>query len=167
MTAEFGYTESFKNARESSQKFDYFFLGIILATLSLGIQTNSSNQQVICKSLLILSWVFWLLSFLAGFFRQERILTMFNLETGGLLYRPKKEVFEKAAKGEQVIVKTNDEPWEPEEIKQELDRLNTVLDFSDELRKKRAKHSIIAYSVMKWSYFLGVLTYIIFKAINM
>lgn len=166
MADDFGYTESFKSAREAQQKFDYYFLGVVLATLSLSIQTNISAETIVCKNLLIASWIFWIISLVAGFVRQERTISVLSLETRSLADKPRRDVFDQAKKGQQIILKSATEQWSQEEIKKELDNLNHIIDSSDKLKDKRAKHALVAYHIVKWSYFIGVVCYVVFRTLN-
>ena len=72
MNEDYSYKEAFIHHRDSQNKFDYYFLGVILAALSLSIQTYDSTKEPNDTLLIIISWVLFLFSFLAGFFRQER-----------------------------------------------------------------------------------------------
>ncbi len=38
MAEEYGYIQAFKHSRQYQNKFEYFFIGVILASLSLSIQ---------------------------------------------------------------------------------------------------------------------------------
>ena len=166
MANEFGYIDSMKAAREAQQKFDYFFLGVILATLSLSIQAHFSSSTTVHNYLLFLSWFLWLLSFLAGFFRQERTVSVLTLETGYLSYKPKRDLFAQAKESEQPIYRSATETWSMDEIKKELGSLNEILEYSEVLKKKRSKQALVAYRVTKWSYFLGVISFIIYRVLN-
>lgn len=167
MPEEFGYVESFKAAREAQQKFDYFYLGVILATLALSIQTFSSTPTFCFRWLLILSWAFWLVSFLAGFFRIERTVNFFTVETLYLQYKKQHDLFSKAATGEVSLFKSPNIPWTADELSEELGKLDDILDLNDKLKKTRTKQAHIAYQVSKWAFFLGIFSYIIFRAINL
>ena len=58
MSEDNGYKDAFNFHRATQNKFEYFFLGVILASLSLSVQTFNpaiENQQVI---LIYISWLF-------------------------------------------------------------------------------------------------------------
>lgn len=68
MSEDNGYKDAFNFHRSVQNKFEYFFLGVILASLSLSVQSFNpalENHQVF---LIFLSWLLFLISFLAGFF---------------------------------------------------------------------------------------------------
>lgn len=165
MPEEFGYIESFKAAREAQQKFDYFYVGVVLATLALSIQSYSSTP-INCY-LLILSWGLWLISFIAVFFRIEKTLSFLSIETGYLQYKQKHDMFSKAQAGQIEFVKSPNVPWMEEELKEELAKMEDLLQFSDKLKKSRIKQARVAYQISKWSYFLGVVSYVTFRAVNL
>lgn len=165
MSNEYGYTESLNAGRELQRKFDYFFLGVIVATLSIGIQTKFSVLDP-NKWLLFLSWGLWSLSFVAGFFRQERTVHVLSLETTEMIYKPNHELYKKAQEGHARIVKANDEPWTKEELTAEIRKLDELMQFLNEKKRGHVKASLIAYHVTKWSYFVGVTAYIIYRALS-
>ena len=167
MAEEYGYVESFKATREAQQKFDYFYLGIVLATLALSIQTYSSTPTYCYRSLLIQSWGLWLASFIAGFFRIERTVSFFSVETSYLQYKQKYDVFSKAQAGQMQLMKEPNSPWTEKELKEELTKMDDLLQFSDRLKKRRVKQARIAYQISKWMYFLGIISYVVFRAVNL
>jgi len=68
---------------KKKEKFNYYFIGIILATLSLSIQFSPEygNRFIL---ILFLSWLFVLLSFLLGI---NYLLQDISLDKSRLLYR--------------------------------------------------------------------------------
>ena len=143
------------------------FLGVVLATLALSIQSFSSTPIHIYRPLLILSWGLWLISFVAGFFRIERTISFLSIETGYLQYKVQHERFTKAQFGEIEFLKAPGEPWSPEELKEELGKIDSLLQFTDTLKKRRIKQSRVAYHISKWCYFSGILSYIVFRGVNL
>lgn len=167
MPEQFGYIESFKATREAQQKFDYFYLGVVLATLALSIQTFSTTPIHCYRYLLLVSWGLWLVSFVAGFFRIERTLGFLSIETSYLQYKAQQDNFSKALSGEIQVFKALKESWSTDELKEELGKIDSILELSDKLKKARIKHTRIAYQISKWSYFIGIVSYVLFRGINL
>ena len=165
MSNEYGYVESLNAGRELQRKFDYFFLGVIVATLSIGIQTHSSANDSY-RYLLFGSWGLWSLSFIAGFFRQERTVHVISLETTEMIYKPSHEFYMKAEEGKAKAVKDNNVPWTKEELKAEVRKLDELMRFLGAKKNRRMKEALIAYHVTKWSYFLGVIIYIVYRSLS-
>jgi hypothetical protein len=165
MSNKYGYTESLNAGRELQRKFDYFFLGVIVATLSIGIQTKFS----VCdpnRWFLFSSWGLWALSFLSGFFRQERTVQVLSLETTEMIYKPSQELYKKAQEGQVKMVKDNKIPWTNDELKAEIRKLDELVQFLNVKKSKHIKAALIAYHVTKWTYFIGVALYIFYRAVN-
>ena len=165
MSNEYGYTESLNAGRELQRRFDYFFLGVIVATLSIGIQTRFSGCDPL-KWLLFLSWGLWALSFIAGFFRQERTVHVLSLETTEMIYKPSHELYKKAYEGQAQIVKNNKDPWTKEELNAEIQKLDELMQFLSAKKGTHLKASLIAYHITKWSYFVGVVVYIVYRSLS-
>lgn len=66
--------------RLAQNKFDYFFLGVVVGTLALSIQTFDINVEHNSFYLIVLTWLFLIISFLAGIFRQEKILQHLRIQ---------------------------------------------------------------------------------------
>lgn len=166
MAEEITFSESFRATRDAQNKFDYFFLGVILATLSLSFQTPKVDLPLQHKSLLIASWVLWLISFFSGMYRRERFNLFLFMETQSLEFKPKHELLIKAKRGEEVLFKAPYEMWEPEEIEKELKRTTERVNWVDKKQDKYNKQMLNAYKIKKWSYILGSITYISFWITN-
>jgi len=166
MNKEYGYTEAFLNYRSFQNKFDYFFLGVILASLSLSVQAFDSKTDTGSFHLLLITWFLLLISFLAGFFRQERISIAYKIEVDELRIKSRKDFFEQANLEPQIVSKPSGSVWTKEEITNELSRLNEFLLVADKYFKEIISHSNKAYQVQKWSYFYAVLFYIFYKVTN-
>ena len=165
MSNEYGYTESLNAGRELQRRFDYFFLGVIVATLSIGIQTKFSTTDP-NKWLLFLSWTLWSVSFLSGFFRQERTVHVLSLETTEMIYKPSKELYKKAQEGQAQIVRPGSEPWTKDELSAEIRKLDELMLFLDQKKRRGLKAALIAYHITKWSYFVGIALYVLYRMLS-
>jgi len=166
MNEEYNYRDAFIHHRNAQNKFDYFFLGVILAALSLSIQSYDSSSELNFTFLILSSWLLYLCSFLAGFFRQERLNISYMIEAEQMPQQKKKNMFESANKGEIILENSYKEEWSKEEIKKSLENVNDVLNISETYFKKYNKHSLYAYQIQKWSFFYASLFYILFKVSN-
>jgi len=151
MPEEYGYIQAFKYYRQTQTKFDYFFLGVILATLSLSLQIKT-NEEMCSFYLLILSWSLLLTSLLSGLFRIERINMFLRVETDKLSFLQKKSNIENAKLQDQPILKTSTEIWKPEELTNEISRIDSVLASSENYIIKFNDHSLQAYQIQKWCF---------------
>jgi len=130
MPEEYGYIQAFKYYRQTQTKFDYFFLGVILATLSLSLQIKT-NEEMCSFYLLILSWSLLLTSLLSGLFRIERINMFLRVETDKLSFLQKKTNIENAKLKGQEIYKTSTEIWQPDQLTNEISNLDDILTLSE------------------------------------
>ena len=62
------YYERHKETTRSQERFDYYFLGIIIGLLSLSIQTFDPTNSYQSYYLIVGTWVLLLFSFSVGFF---------------------------------------------------------------------------------------------------
>ena len=166
MSEDNGYKDAFNFHRSAQNKFEYFFLGVILASLSLSVQSFNpaiENQQAF---LIYLSWFLFLISFLSGFFRQERLNLSYMIVAQTYPEKEKKRVLEQAQTGEVTLIKSANNPWSTEEIQKLLENTNSIVELSKDYLTKYEKHSLIAYQIEKWTFFYAIYAYIIFKVSN-
>jgi len=166
MNEDYTYKEAFIYQRDLQTKFDYYFLGVILAALSLSIQTYDSTKEYSAFFLIILSWILFLISFLAGFFRQEKINSAYYTATERIKQKKRKELFDNAQSGVVTLQKSMNELWTKEEIQESLENINDILSISDKYIKKYERQSLLAYQIQKWSFFYASYLYILFKIAN-
>ena len=166
MSEEYNYRDAFIHHRNAQNKFDYFFLGVILAALSLSIQSYDSSKELNFTFLIFSSWFLFLCSFLSGFLRQERLNLSYMIEAERMPQHKRKAMFEKAERGEAILVNSYSEDWSESEIKKNLEKVNEILNISESYLKKYTKHSLLAYQIQKWTFFYASLSYILFKVSN-
>jgi len=165
MTEGYGYIQAFQYYRQSQSKFDYFFIGVILASFSLSIQFNSlSNSHSIY--LLVLTWVLLLISLLFGLFRIERINMFLRVEADKLSFSKKKEILETSKLQGNVIYKTHSDSWKPEELMNELSNLDNLLISAERFLRKYNDHTLRAYQVQKWCFIYAIFSIALFKITN-
>jgi len=165
MTEGYGYIQAFQYYRQSQSKFDYFFIGVILASFSLSIQFNSlSNSHSIY--LLVLTWVLLLISLLFGLFRIERINMFLRVEADKLSFSKKKEILETSKLQGNVIYKTHSDSWKPEELMNELSNLDNLLTSAERFLRKYNDHTLRAYQVQKWCFIYAIFSIALFKITN-
>ncbi len=166
MSEEYSYKEAFLHYRNAQNKFDYFFLGVVLAALSLSIQSFNLTEPQQCVFLLFASWFLMLCSFLAGFFRQERLNMVNYVEVYRISQSTLKNTLENSQKGVIVLQKPDSGLWTEDEIIENLANANSILDLSKSFLNKYNKQSALAYQLQKWFFFFALLLYIIFKIVN-
>ncbi len=76
------YYERHTEATRSQEKFDYYFLGIIIGLLSLSIHTFDPTISYQSYYLIIGTWILLLISFSAGFFRLTQTLRFKKVDLG-------------------------------------------------------------------------------------
>lgn len=166
MAEDYGYIDAFKYYRRAQSRFDYFFIGVILASFSLSIQTFNPLAYYSSVYLMVLTWVLLLVSFLSGLFRIERINMSLRVEADNLSFRSKKEIFDKGKLGEIILHKTRTDIWQPEELTNEISTLNSFLDKSKNLMITYNKQTLRAYQVQKWCFIIAIFSYALFKLTN-
>jgi len=165
MPEEYGYVQAFKYYRQTQTKFDYFFLGVILASLSLSLQIKT-NEEMCSFYLLILTWSLLLTSLLSGLFRIERINMFLRVEADKLSFFQKKKNIENARLSGQPIYKTSTEVWQPDELTNEISSLVSILDSSENFINTFNKQSLLAYQVQKWCFIFSVFSFSLFRITN-
>jgi hypothetical protein len=138
MEEKFSYLGALKNFREAQKKFDYFFLGITLAFLSLSVQSFQINNDNHFNYLIIVAWIFLLVSFLCGFYRLEKMILIFSAETD---IRESIEIKKKSS---------------------DSDYFKKGYKYLDKTNKK----SEIAYKIQKWCFIASLFVFVLFKSIN-
>lgn len=166
MAEEYSYKEAFLHHRNAQNKFDYFFLGVVLAALSISIQSFNPTEAYHFTYLLFASWLLMLFSFLAGFFRQERLNMAYRVEVDRINQASRKNTLENAQKGIYTLQNPDGSLWNEDSIKKNLDNANSILSLAESYLKKYDNQSIWAYQLQKWFFFFAILFYIIFKIAN-
>ena len=156
MREEYSYKDALTHHHSSQRKFDYFFLGVIIAALSLSIQSFDSSVEYNNTFLIIISWIFFLVSFLAGFFRQERLNLYYVIEAVRMSEQKTKYDIENAIKYEE----------QKEKFKNRLTEITNIIRIYDSLSESYEKHTNLAYQIQKWSFFYASFFYILFKISN-
>lgn len=76
------YTQLFIEHRRSQEKFDYYFLGIIIGLLSLSIQFFNPDLNAHSYYLMVITWAFLLISFINGIFRLLSTISLKGIDLG-------------------------------------------------------------------------------------
>ncbi len=107
-----------------------------------------------------------LFSFLAGFFRQERLNMAYRVEVDRISQTNRKNTLESAQNGIYKLQKPDGDFWNEDELKKNLDNANSILSLSESYLKKYNNQSVWAYQLQKWFFFFAIILYIIFKIAN-
>jgi len=166
MSEEYNYIDAMITHREAQRKYDFFFLGVTAAALSLSIQTFSAYETNHHPVFGIISWILLLISFLSGMFRQERILQFLYIETDFLKYKGQAGIIERAKMANDEIYKNYKELWSVDDIDKELEKLKGIVASADTHKKRTLGRVNIAYKIQKWSFVLGLIVYLVFAIIN-
>lgn len=166
MAEEYGYVQAFKYSRQYQNKFEYFFIGVILASLSLSVQLKFP-EDICSVYLLISTWSLLLISFLSGLFRFERINMYFRIEADKQSFLQKKKNIENADMQGQILYKTSTTIWKPDELINEISKLDHLLQSSENFIKTFNKQSLIAYQVQKWCFIYAVFLFALFRITNL
>jgi hypothetical protein len=132
------YLDKIKSFNKDQRKFDYFFLGISMALLSLSVQSYQISTMARYDLLLIVAWLFLLLSILCGFFRFEKTLLSLSSEV---------EIIE--------AVEIGNKSTESDFVRgghKAIDKYN--------------KHAVILYKIQKWYFIISLLLFITYKSID-
>ncbi len=165
MTEEYGYIQAFKSYRQAQTKFDYFFLGVILATLSLSLQIKT-NEEMCSFYLLISTWLLLLISLSSGLFRIERINMFLRVEADKLSFLQKKTNIDNAKLQGAQIFKTSSEIWKPDELTNEISKLDGIITSSENFINIFNKHTLCAYQIQKWCFIYAIFSFVLFRVTN-
>ena len=162
MTNSYTYTDAFRAYRESQKKYDYFFLGVVLASLTLSIQVVELPLGQPYRILAVLPLALLLISFISGMFRQERILKFYRVEADKIKYIDRKSTFIQGLAG-QPPYKSANEVWTAAEMTEEVANLDDAIDLASKHLGTDQKVTTIAYAIEKWSFIAGLAGLIIVK----
>jgi len=160
------YYEAVKATRDSQRKFDYFFLGVCLALVSLSVQTHETTSPNSHIYLLIISWTLLIVSFLSGMYRQEAINTFLRIEADLM---PEQEIldrFNQYKTLDQTIIKPDGQEWTSDEIDEVRLKKKIAIERANTLMGKKADRGLWAYRFQKWSFVMAIIFYMLFKIIN-
>jgi len=141
-------------------------LSVVLGILAISIQSFDAKADYHSIYLIILSWVLLIMSFMAGIFRIERklLLTYVNIDSSSIPEHIK--AFEKASRGESVIMKNEYDEYNEKEIEWELLVLKVKEDLSIKYKNMHKTHIEISYQIFKWSFLFAIITYSLFNVSN-
>ena len=123
---------------ESQQKFEYYFLGVIIALLSFSVQVYNPENNYNFQILVFIVWGFLLISLLSGFYRLERIQMILHYDTDRMYF-----IQYKNQNSESKIIK----------------------EFYKK-SKEVSNKALTAYKIEKWSFIFAIIIYLVFKIIN-
>ena len=107
-----------------------------------------------------------LFSFLAGFFRQERLNMAYRVEVDRISQSNRRNTLENAQRGVRILQNPDGTFWNEDLLKKNLDNANSILSLAESYLKKYNNQSIWAYQLQKWFFFFAILLYIIFRIVN-
>ncbi|MFQ5750862.1 MAG: hypothetical protein ACE5HI_02600 [bacterium] len=162
----YDYTQAFLVQRETQRKFDYYLLAVTLALLALSVQTFDPKSNMQFVYLMNATWFALLLSFLSGLYRQEKLNLFFANETIKLRFKPQLDFLKDVQETEKVIYDSQLNAWSPEDIMHEFQNIKEITDLADKRLNKFQIRAYIAYQIQKWSFIIGILSYISFKISN-
>ena len=152
--------------RDIQNKFDYFFLSVILGSLALSIQYFNPTITPKSTYLIILSWILFTISFISGLLRQERSNLHMYVEIGNIDNPERINRFTLALNDQLVLRKSNNEIWTKQEINEELGKIKIKENISTKILRIYSKQVQILYQIKKWCYLLGLLTYALYRITN-
>ncbi|RIK67580.1 hypothetical protein DCC62_24710 [candidate division KSB1 bacterium] len=163
---EYGYTQAFLAQRDAQRKFDYYFLGVTLALLTLSIQTFNASIATKHVQLMIFTWLALLISFLSGLYRQEMNSLFFKNEAIRMQYEPKLESLRKIVEKGEALFDSSMKPWSLEDISKEINTLRSIVDSASSRQDKYNTRANIAYGIHKWFFVLAILSFVLYKVVN-
>lgn len=161
------YDDLFKDSKQYQNKFDFLFLSIIIGTLAFSVQTFEPKPDTKSIYLLIFTWAMLIFSFMAGFFRIERITLFLKVESEKIRYKQKQHIFNNALSGSVQIQLEQGKLMPSADIKENFQKIGKILNLSDKFLDTYNKHILIAYQIQKWSFLFAILCYSLFKVSNL
>lgn len=114
--------ENFKLSRESSAKFEFYFIALVFTILGLSIQTSVLTEKFYQYIFELLSWAMLLISGLAGLSRLEW-MGPYYAQSGTMQDLNKEiKIFQQGLKG-RPILKSQRVAWTKEEMEKEHSEL--------------------------------------------
>ena len=152
-------------ARQTQQKFDFYFIALVFTILGLSIQTSVMTLLNWQRFFEILSWVCLLLSGLSGLSRLEWISVAFRQ------YGSRQSDMRDAEKTEQglagaPILKQDGSPMSKEEIIKMKKYYKENIDSRTEEIRRIEKGMSFKYKIHKWGFVIGLCALIISRAMQ-
>jgi hypothetical protein len=152
--------------RDNLNKFDYFFLSVILGSLALSIQYYNPIITPRSTLLIIFSWILFAVSFIAGLLRREKSNTYFYVEIQNLDNPERIDRF-KAALDDQIVMKKSDGSiWTKSDLSKELGKYLKMEESSGKLLQIYSKEVQLYYQIKKWCFLSGLLMYALYRITN-
>ncbi|HPG39972.1 MAG TPA: hypothetical protein PLP19_11095 [bacterium] len=153
----------------TQQKFEFFFLSIILGSLALSIQTWNLTEENNSLYLIILTWISLGISLITALFRIEKILQIRQIDVLNLKEQINLNEIEKM-----IIEKLNNNTIKSQDLeikakglfdkhKKQSDEANK---FRNNYKEIYSFHFLIAYKIQKWTFLFSILTFGLFKTTN-
>ena len=157
------YEDLFKEYRSSQKKYDYFFLGVILASLSLSVQIIELPTCGFIRHATVMTWGLFLVSFLSGMFRQERLLRFYRVEADNLKFHRRKEAFEQGLAGGINLMKMPNNVWTEAEMTAEVSNAEVAIEIAKKYLGKDQRATSIAYAIQKWAFVGAMIGVVVVK----
>ena len=168
MAESYGYVDSFKAHRESQNKFEYFFLAVILGILSISVQSFNPTNMMHSNWLMLGTWLLLIVSFLSGFFIRERTNMVTYIETEKLGQINRQAPFIQSLQpGGIPLLKPDGTPWSIEDTQGKISEFNILLSSADRIMKFHEDHLLKAYQIQKWCFLFAIVMFGLYKISNM
>ena len=167
MKRTYSYIDALEAQRKAQHKFEYFFLGIILALISLSVQTFNPAAYPKAQYLIILFWGLLLAALLSGMYRQEKKDVFLQDETKIIYVREQIEFFEKVKRGEIILCHEPNKPWTDKKLEDKFKGFKTIEASKSKQIDKSNKYATAAYRCQKIAFLLALLIFISLRIINM
>lgn len=153
-------------ARQTQQKFEFYFIALVFTILGLSIQTSvmtSSHWQCFFE---ILSWICLLLSGLAGLSRLEWVAVAFRQYGLRQSHQGDVESLDQALSGDRMIEKEDGTLMTKKEILTMKKDSKEEIDLRTKEIRRIEKFSSLKYHIHKWGFVIGLCMLIISRAMQ-
>jgi len=153
-------------SREIASKFEFYFLALVFTILGLSVQTTAFVTYYNQGFFEIIALSSFLVSGLAGLSRIEWSSVFYRYH-GSI--KDAEEILNKCEQGKQgkiILLKTPiGDQWKMEELSSEIDTIKKKISLQKESAEDIEKKNLLKYGIHKWSFYVGLVSLVISRAI--
>jgi len=160
------YKDAFDTYREYQNKFDYFFLAIIIGALSISIQSYTPKPEDHSIYLMVTTWILLAVSFVTGLIRRERILNFMRIESEKITYELKAQNYQQILENLRGMVVVEDNTFQQTVTQGHLGHQNQMIEYARDYLNILTNLTKVLYQVQKQTFVGALLAFGLFKMTN-
>jgi len=160
------YKDAFDKYREYQNKFDYFFLAIIVGALSISIQSYKPVTGDHSIYLMATTWILLAISFVSGLIRRERILNFMRVESEKITYELKEQNYQQILQNLRIVEATEENSFQRTATSGHLRQQSKLITYAQNYLNILGDITKVLYHIQKYTFIGGLLAFGLFKMTN-